>query len=44
MTTFEKFLAALVLLYLASHLALKFGKEAGVPVAMISIAETLVTA
>jgi hypothetical protein len=43
MTAFEKFLLALVVLYLASHAAVKFGKAAGVPAGLVSLAEGLVT-
>jgi hypothetical protein len=44
MAPLEKFLAALFVLYLASHAALKFGRAAGVPAVAISLAEWLVTA
>jgi hypothetical protein len=44
MTNFEKLLIALVVLYFASHAALKFGRAAGLPVAAIKLAESLVTA
>jgi len=43
MTVFEKFLVALLILYLASHAALKFGRAAGIPAGMVSLAESLVT-
>lgn len=44
MTAFEKFLLALILLYAASHMAVKFGKAAGIPAGVVSLAESLVTA
>ena len=44
MTPFEKFVAALIVLYFASHAALKLGRAAGVPAVAISLAEWLVTA
>jgi hypothetical protein len=43
MTAFEKFLLALVVLYAASHMAVKWGKAAGVPAGVVSLAEGLVT-
>jgi hypothetical protein len=42
MTNFEKFLLALVLLWALSHVAVKWGKAAGVPAGVISLAESLV--
>jgi hypothetical protein len=44
MTNFEKFLLALVMLYVFSHLAVKWGNAAKVPSGAISLAESLVTA
>lgn len=43
MTPFEKFLLALLFLYLSAHAALKWGRAAGVPAEMISLAESLAT-
>ncbi|HXB16413.1 MAG TPA: hypothetical protein VNV44_11800 [Solirubrobacteraceae bacterium] len=43
MTAFEKFILALIVLYAASHAAVKFGKAAGVPAGLVSLAESLVT-
>jgi hypothetical protein len=39
----EKFLLALLFLYLSAHAALKWGRAAGVPAGMISFAESLAT-
>jgi hypothetical protein len=44
MTNYEKFLLTLFLLYVVSHAAVKFGRAAGVPAGLISVAESLVTA
>jgi hypothetical protein len=43
MTAFEKFLIAIVVLSAASHAAVRFGKAAGVPAGLVSLAEGLVT-
>lgn len=43
MTDFEKFLAALFVLYMVSHLAVKWGRAAHVPAGVVSLAEGLVT-
>ncbi|HUB99866.1 MAG TPA: hypothetical protein VMS11_08590 [Solirubrobacterales bacterium] len=43
MTNFEKFLLALLALYVISHLAVRWGTAAGVPRSTISLAESLVT-
>lgn len=43
MTAFEKFLVALLVLYVAAHAALKWGRAAGLPAGMISLAESLAT-
>jgi hypothetical protein len=42
MTNFEKFILALVLLWALSHMAVKWGRAAGVPAGAISLAESLV--
>ena len=43
MTHYEKFILALILLWALSHMAVKWGKEAGVPAGVISLAESAVT-
>jgi hypothetical protein len=43
MTNFEKFLLALFLLYGLSHMAVKWGRAAGVPEGLIALAESAVT-
>jgi hypothetical protein len=43
MTNFEKFLIALLALYLAAHLTVKFGRAAGLSAGAISLAENLAT-
>ena len=43
MTAFEKFLLALLGLYVAAHLAARWGAAAGLSAGVISAAESLVT-
>jgi hypothetical protein len=42
MTNYEKFILALIMLWVLSHMAVKWGKAAGVPARAISLAESLV--
>lgn len=43
MTNFEKFLLGLLLLYAAAHIAVKYGRAAGLSAGAISLAENLAT-
>ena len=43
MTNFEKFLLALLVLYVAAHATVKFGRAAGLPAGAIALAENLAT-
>jgi hypothetical protein len=43
MTAYEKFVFGLVLLWLLSHVLVKWGREAAIPAGVISLAESLIT-
>jgi hypothetical protein len=43
MSPFEKFIAALILLWFVSHAAVKWGRQAPVPASAIALAEWAVT-
>lgn len=43
MSTYEKFLAALLGLYVLAHLTYRLGVAAGIPASVVSLAESMVT-
>lgn len=43
LTPYEKFLAALIGLYLLAHLTYRLGVAAGIPASAVSLAESMIT-